>query len=434
MKIFSSRATALEVLSEVFSKQQSLTHCLAHHVQQVDVKDKRFIQQLCYGVLRYYPCLDAMLSQLMAKPLKAKDLDIRIILYLGLYQLQYLATPEHAAVAETTKLCSVIKKKWATKLVNGVLRQFIRQQQTILDNIQDNDVAYYAHPQWLIESIKAAWPGHWQAILNANNQQAPMTLRVNRQQQLSADYLSQLQEANITAHQCQYSHMGIELAKAVPVAQLPDFAAGAASVQDQASQLVTPLMELDTHMRVLDACAAPGGKACHMLESEQDLVLHALDHDAQRLEKVAENLQRLNVSAQLLQGDAGEPETWWDSEPYDRILLDAPCSATGVIRRHPDIKYLRQSEDIATLASTQLQLLTQLWPLLKPGGLLMYTTCSIFPEENQQIIAAFLAEYTDAQEQIIEAAWGHSQTHGRQILPGEENMDGFYFAKLVKAN
>jgi 16S rRNA (cytosine967-C5)-methyltransferase len=281
--------------------------------------------------------------------------------------------------------------------------------------------------------LQQAWPHAWQAILTANNQHPPMILRVNQRFLSRAAYLEKLQQANIAATEHPVVESAIELTQPVAVTLLPGFKEGWVSVQDAASQLAATVLDLAPHQRVLDACAAPGGKTGHILETEPDLAeLVAVDIDAERLNKVNDNLQRLRLKATLCVGNAQQPTDWWDGQLFDRILCDAPCSATGVIRRHPDIKYLRQEKDFTTLQQQQCQMLQALWLLLKVGGKLVYSTCSIFPQENAEVITTFLRDEPTACECLIEASWGHAQTHGRQLLSGEHNMDGFYYAVLEK--
>jgi 16S rRNA (cytosine967-C5)-methyltransferase len=388
---------------------------------------------LCFGSLRWHERLSAILSRLLSKPLKAADKDVECLLRVGLYQLVYQRTPDHAAVNETVKAVKKLRKAWAEKLVNGVLRQFLRERDALLVTVDQEDTARYAFPAWLLGRIRRAWPEDWENILQASNQHALMTLRVNSRQQTTDIYAQQLEAVGLTADRVPAVASALSLRKPVGVEQLPGFAGGAVSVQDAAAQLAAVLLDCQPEMRVLDACAAPGGKTGHLLENAPYLHVLALDSSASRLQRVTENLQRLQLQAQVLAADAGDVPAWWDGQPFDRILLDAPCSATGVIRRHPDIKVLRRDSDIAVLQQEQARLLRALWQTLKPGGLMLYATCSILPEENNQQVAAFLAGQADAVHQPIQADWGRAREVGRQILPGEAGMDGFYYALLAKA-
>jgi 16S rRNA (cytosine967-C5)-methyltransferase len=308
---------------------------------------------------------------------------------------------------------------------------FQRQTDSLLAQAQSTDVGRWSHPQWLIDALRQAWPEHWQALLEANNQRPPMTLRVNALQTTAEEYLAELRKVDIDAQCSTTTPSAIQLTQAQDVTLLPGFAEGQVSVQDEAAQQAAYLMMLEAGQRVLDVCAAPGGKTGHMLELA-DVEMVAVDVEAERLQRVKENLQRLGRSAQCIAGDASQPDAWWDGKPFDRILLDAPCSATGVIRRHPDIKLLRQPSDIDQLVVLQAQILDAIWPLLKPGGMLLYATCSVLPQENAEQVAAFVARQSDAQHKVLDVAWGQSVKFGRQVLTGTAGMDGFYYACLEK--
>lgn len=430
----SSRAVAATIITKVLDNHVSLNQALKGITAK---KDAGFIQELCYGVLRWHEQLAAIVELLLDKPLKAKDQDIEVLLLIGLYQLIHIQKPIHAALNETVQAARELKKPWATGLINAVLRSFSRDADNILEKLTKDYSAHYSHPQWLLDILKQAWPKSWLEIMQANNQRPPMTLRVNQLKISRADYLKKLAENNIAAEIAMHTRSGIILQTPCDVFELPGFKQGEVSVQDAAAQLAAELLDLKSELRVLDACAAPGGKTACILEAETNLSnIVAMDVDADRLQKVTENLQRLRLTASnkinIICGDAGLPEQWWDQQLFDRILLDVPCSATGVIRRHPDIKYLRREDDIVRLAAQQLQILTALWPLLKPDGILVYATCSVLPQENSEVIKQFLATNSDAQEAIISAKWGIKADIGRQILTGQDQMDGFYYAKLRK--
>jgi len=344
-----------------------------------------------------------------------------------------MRTPDHAAVSETVAACEQLGKKWAKGLFNAVLREFLRKKEATLDKVDKNLTAKFSHPKWLLEKIKSAWPDHWQEILSANNDRPPLTLRINLAKISRDDYLKQLSGLDIEASEHKISQTAVTLAKPISVFDIPGFSDGIVSVQDAASQLAAELIDLKPGLRILDACAAPGGKAAHILECEAELEeLIALDIDERRLGKVKQNFKRIGLHGKLLCGDAANPPSWWDGQQFDRILLDAPCSATGIIRRHPDIKWLRKESDIKKLALTQMQMLAALWPLLKQGGMLLYSTCSILPTENAELIAHFLDEYSDASEIPINKEWGVALPKGRQLLPGLEDTDGFFYARLQK--
>ncbi len=427
-----TRAIAASVITQVIQNHRSLNGELTAAFNKIpSAKDKSFIQELCYGSLRWYFRLDKILSPLLKKPLKVKDQDIYCLLIIGLYQLLYLKTPSYAAVSETVSATRALKKPWASGLVNKILKVFMQQQTALCQQAEQSLEGLYCHPNWFIEALQIAWPSHWQQILQANNERPPLSLRVNLSKISRADYLELLHKANMPATTLNSLPSAIILNEPVAIKKLPGFGEGLCSVQDAAAQLAASILQLNPQQRVLDACAAPGGKTSHILECEPKLkTLMALDKDAKRLQKVKENLDRLGLQATLLCANAALPDDWWDKAPYDRILLDAPCSATGVIRRHPDIKLLRQQEDIARGAKQQLHLLQQLWPLLKPGGILVYATCSILPQENSDLIKSFLQTTANATHVTIAADWGHALDYGRQIFPGENNMDGFYYACL----
>jgi len=429
------RTAAARALDEVVRHGRSLSTVLPQWQAQVPTKDRALLQALCYGVCRWYPRLDALLGTLLQKKLKAKDTDVRCLMLLGLYQLIYMRVPDHAAVSATVAVTGKLKKPWAKGLVNAVLRNAQRKQDELQQALDADPVSHWAHPEWLTSRLQTAYPQQWQQILDANNQHPPMCLRVNHAKVARGDYQHQLAQRGIDATATPFSEDGLMLAEAVDVESLPGFAAGYASVQDSAAQLAANLLAAEAGDYVLDACAAPGGKTAHVLERQPGLVgMVALDVDANRLIRVSETLQRLQLNADVRIGDAATPDQWWSGQPFDRIMLDAPCSATGVIRRHPDIKLLRRDGDIDALVALQGQILKALWPLLKPGGMLLYVTCSVLPQENVNQLARFCAAQADASELPIEAQWGIKQSIGRQILPGQNGMDGFYYARLKKDN
>jgi 16S rRNA (cytosine967-C5)-methyltransferase len=394
--------------------------------------DAALIQEMVYGTLRWLEQLQAVLALYLEKPLKNKDQDLFALLLVGLYQLEYMRTPKHAAVMETVAAAEDLNKAWAKNLLNAVLRGFLREPQRAQQKIESDPCLLFSHPPWLVDQIQRSWPEHWQPILTANIQRPPLTLRVNLLKRSRAAYLQELKQAGHEASVNNETDCGLTLAQPVPVTQLPGFAEGVVSVQDTAAQLAAILLDAQPGQRVLDACAAPGGKTGHVLERTPGADLVALDKDPQRLERVRQNLQRLSLSAQLMVGDAAKPQDWWDNRPFDRILADAPCSATGVIRRHPDIKIHRTPADIAALKNTQKQILEGLWPLLTHGGKLLYVTCSILTQENENQITRFLACHGDAAEIKLTVPSGIPRAVGQQILPGEQGMDGFYYACLQK--
>ena len=430
----SARATAALCLQRVIYEGESLTEVLQDPaVANLNQHDQALLRDMCFGTLRWHERLSAILKLLVKKALKPADKDVECLLRIGLYQIMYQRTPDHAAVNETVKATKKLKKDWAGKLVNGVLRNFLREQAELVAQADKHIPARHAFPAWLLTRLQQAWPQDWEAILTASNTHAPMTLRVNQRQHSTRAYQASLQAAGIAADLVPVVDSALILQHPVGVEQLPGFFSGAVSVQDAAAQLAAGLLDCQPGMRVLDACAAPGGKTSHLLEKTDGLQLIAVDSSESRLQRVTENLSRLNLSAQLISADAGEVAEWWDGQAFDRILLDAPCSATGVIRRHPDIKVLRRASDIAELQQEQAQLLNNLWHTLRPGGQLLYATCSILPDENSRQVEAFLADHPDATLAPMSADWGHAQAAGQQILPGEHGMDGFYYALLNKA-
>ncbi|MEC9313761.1 MAG: 16S rRNA (cytosine(967)-C(5))-methyltransferase RsmB [Pseudomonadota bacterium] len=428
----SARSVAARVLAAVISEQRSLTAVLAEHIKQVEERDRGFCQQLCYGVIRWQPRLTLIADKLLKKPLKTKDTDIHALLLIGLYQLSELKTPPHAAISETVNAAKQLGKQWAGGLLNACLRNYQRQQNEIDAAIETDKQAIYAHPQWLLERYQLDWPEQWQQICEANNQQPPMMLRVNRQQNDRDHYLQLLADEGIEARAMDAGNEAVLLTSPCDVHKLPGFFDGMASVQDGAAQQVAGLLDIQPGQRILDACAAPGGKTGHILEQAPDNQVIALDISDKRLESIAENLSRLNLSASLAAADAADTGLWWDGEAFDRILIDAPCTGSGVIRRHPDIKLLRRPEDIDQLAAIQQQLLDNLWPLLKPGGLMVYTTCSAFKQENEQQIEAFLQRHPDAGEVRPDRPPAQTRPFGFQRLPGDDVMDGFYYACLQR--
>ncbi|MBO0366728.1 16S rRNA (cytosine(967)-C(5))-methyltransferase RsmB [Pseudomonas putida] len=427
------RLAAARALAAVLSGKASLNSSLPTQLDKVEERDRGLTQDLAFGTARWQPRLELLAAQLLQKPFKAADSDVQALLLVGLYQLFYTRIPAHAAIGETVGCADKLKKPWAKALLNAVLRRAQREGEELLASMERDPVVRTAHPRWLQKSLKAFWPEQWEAICAANNAHPPMILRVNRRHHSRDAYLALLGEAGIAAAACQYSRDGIVLAAACDVRGLPGFTEGWISVQDEAAQLAADLLELAPGQRVLDACCAPGGKTCHLLEAEQGLAeVVAIDLEAKRLVRVRENLARLQLDAKLIACDARGTANWWDGKTFQRILLDAPCSATGVIRRHPDIKLTRQADDIPALATLQGELLDALWPTLEVGGMLLYATCSSLPTENTEVIEAFLARTPGARELDLATEAGLRQPHGRQLLAQEGGHDGFYYAKLIK--
>lgn len=431
-----SRQLALKALLQVTQHGQSLSQVMPAILSQIaDRRDRAFCQNLVFGCLRWHSRLTAIRECLLDKPMRAKDEDVNSLILLALYQILYLDTPSHAAVAETLKVAQKLKKPWAKGLLNGLLRRFIREQTELLAKLPNTPAIEQAHPQWLVDQLAAAYPNDYLDLLAANNSNPLITLRVNATQCSINDFIEQLDQAEILATPHPASPDGLVLQQPTDITALPGYAEGWFSVQDIAAQQAAALLAPQPGERILDACAAPGGKTTHLLEyADNNLDLLALDKDPDRLTRVAENLARLQLRAHLKAADAAHLESWWDGKLFDRILLDAPCSATGIIRRHPDIKLHRRPEDISALQPIQAGLLHQLWSTLKPGGRLLYATCSVLPQENSAQISAFLAAQPDAQLLPITPpmALTSATQVGWQILPGQAGMDGFYYALLAK--
>lgn len=395
---------------------------------KLDERDKSLGRALTYGVCRWYFALREVIAGYLKKPFKQKDSDLEIILLIGLYQIAIMKIDHHAAVNETVKLTQWQHKGWAKGLVNAVLRGIIRD-----DISMDSGFDEKSYPQWMRDKLALDWPQQLDSILEAGNQRAPMSLRLDTRQMSMQSCLSSLQQQSIAASGHDQVKTALLLDKPCDVEALPGFSAGILSVQDAATQLAAVLLDCKPGMRVLDACAAPGGKTAHILQSTDDLELIALDRDRSRLKLIDENLKRTRQSAKLICGDALNSSEWFDGQLFDRILADVPCSASGVIRRHPDIKLLRRAGDIDHLVNNQRRILSALWALLKPDGLLVYSTCSIFKDENERQIDWFVQKYDNGTvSEPNSVQWGEQRPWGRQILPGSHDMDGFYYACLRK--
>lgn len=421
------RCTAAKIITAVLTDGQTLTQQLDTKAARAE-RDQAFLRQLCFGTLRYLLPLRKQLADYLRKPIKADQLEVEVLLLLGLYQIGKLRVPDHAAVSTTVEAARKMGKGWAGKLINAVLRNHLRAGKPDFSS-----AAGTTHPHWLKDRFRQDWGDQADRIMTANDQQAPLWLRVNARLTTVEALKQKLGDAGIEAAASSVLPGALCLPGGADVSQLPGFATGLFSVQDAAAQLAARLVNPEPGQRVLDACAAPGGKTAHLLELAEDIDLVAVDRSAQRLEKLSQNLERLGLKARVLAADAAEPSSWWDGQPFDTVLLDAPCSATGIIRRHPDIRHLRSPQQVSELIALQSRLLDALWPLLRPGGHLLYVTCSILKAENEAQIAAFCERTATAEALPIDAAWGRATTHGRQILPGENDMDGFFFSRLLKA-
>ncbi|MCJ8338395.1 MAG: 16S rRNA (cytosine(967)-C(5))-methyltransferase RsmB [Pseudomonadales bacterium] len=430
-----ARLLAVKTLAPLLCDSGALKYSLQRHLLDCPENQKPLLQQICYGSMRYYPQLICIINKLVNKPLKTKDADIQALLLIGIYQLFKLRIPEHAAISETVEICKSLNKPWATSLVNATLRNFQRKQSALVEQLLSDNSFKYNHPQWFIEKLKHNWPDQWQAILTANDLHPPLTLRTNLNKVSRETLLKKLQQQEIAAKKTEFSIYGITLEKPTDVNTLEGFSAGEFSVQDEAAQLAAQLVDPKPGETILDACSAPGGKLLHMLELSPDktTTFKGLELEPHRAERIIENFQRVQLDCELYVGDATNRE-WWDGKLFDKILLDAPCSATGVIRRNPDIKLLRKSEDIHSIAKVQKAILENLWGLLKNKGRIIYATCSIFPQENEKIISSFIRDHDDARHIKIDAQWGSRREHGRQLFPSADAHDGFYYAIIEKSS
>jgi 16S rRNA (cytosine967-C5)-methyltransferase len=417
------RAEAARLVARVLDEHIPADELLP--ASRVAARDQPLLAALVLNTLRWHYRLDWQVGRLLARPLARGETALAALLRVGLLQLQELRVPPHAAVSATVDAAALLGARRAGGLVNAVLRRFQREREQLERAALDVPEARFAHPTWLIEALRADHPDAWARILDANNAAPPLWLRVNLARTTRAAYLDKLASAGLGATAAPDVDSAVLLAKPVGVESLPGFAAGEVSVQDLSAQRAAALLELAPGQRVLDACAAPGGKTGHILEAVAGRTeVWAVDRDAKRTSRVRENLDRLGLTAQLVTADATVPGAWWDGRPFDRILIDAPCSATGVVRRHPDIKVLRRPPDVDRAVLLQARLLRALWPLLAPGGRLVYATCSVLRRENGDQIDAFRAE-----EQGIEPTEGVASL---QLKPEEAGGDGFYYAWLEK--
>lgn len=432
------RATAAQVVDAVVTGGRSLDVALLDAEERVLSEDRALLRMLCYGALRQHWLLQFWIDTLLDRPLKKRDSIINALLAVGLYQISDTRIPDHAVVSATVEAARLLQRPKHASLINAILRKFLRDR--LFEQQPSNEEAKHNHPQWLLDALAADWPDDWRSIVSANNGRAPMWLRVNARYGSAGEYKERLEEQGIEGELLAAAPQAVRLAEPRPVSTLPGFAEGQVSVQDAAAQLGAAWLLERLEGRILDACAAPGGKSGHLLElAGEGTALTCIDIDESRLASVAENLDRLGLNATLIAADASNPEEWWDGEPFGAILLDAPCSATGVIRRHPDIKLLRRPTDIKPLARLQSKMLNALWPLLAPGGRLLYVTCSVLAAENENVVAGFLASHDDAKEDQVLQDYNirdlmRHKACGQQILPGTAELDGFYFAGLVKVS
>jgi len=430
-----TRAEAARAIDAVLREGSSLDAALARAEGRVADAERALLRLLAYGVLRFYWRLAAQVDALLQKPLRRRDQIVHTLLLVGVYQLTDTRVAAHAAVSLTVDAVKRLQRPRSAPLVNAILRNFIRRPAAAVSA----DEALHNHPAWMLDLLRADWPEHWRSIVAANNCRAPMWLRAHAGRMTAADYLERLDVQRDSQGQLQPGiEHAIRLEHPRPVDDLPGFREGDVSVQDAAAQLAAPWLAAEKPHRVLDLCAAPGGKTAHLLELlGPGASLTAVEADARRAELITETLKRLKLDATVHVADAAELDDWWDEQPFERVLLDAPCSASGVIRRHPDIKHLRRPGDIGELAATQARLLDAAWRVLAPGGRLLYVTCSVFRAENERTIGAFLGRHEDAvegpllQNNNIRALMLAAE-FGFQVLPGTNDLDGFYYACMEK--
>jgi 16S rRNA (cytosine967-C5)-methyltransferase len=426
------RVLAAQALQRIVAGQSLRSEFATLSTKLQDARDRALLSALLRAGARWWLRYDAAVSRLLERPLPAREAQLQALLVLGLVQIEVLQLPGYAAVDATVEATRALGKPKFAALANALLRRWLRERETLSTALDADDVSRTAHPRWLLDALAHDWPGEVAAIIAADNAEAPLWLRVNRRRSGRDEFVRRLAAAGIAAQCPPDLADAVLLAQSVDVTGLPGFSEGLFSVQDGAAQFAAGLLDLHDGQRVLDACAAPGGKSAHILE-HADAHLLALDSDERRLPRICENLSRLGLRAQVIAGDATQPKSWWDGARYDRILIDAPCSATGIIRRQPDVKLHRRAGDIPALAGAQTSLLDALWPLLARGGRLVYATCSVLEVENSGRIERFRAHHADVTpEQVTLRHWRPGRAGGAQNLPGESGMDGFYYAVLEK--
>ena len=426
------RGDAAWVVFQILENGKSSRDCLAKVQQRHSSKDSAWLQEMTMGTMRQLPQLQIWLRRLLDKPLKGNKKILEHLMMLGIYQLAFTRVSPHAAVAETVNAAPALGGDSLKGLVNAVLRNFQRQE--MHTQVSGDPIVKSGMPKWLYQALSAQYGDDAQALVSQANAIAPLWLRINATKVSREAYSEKLTQAGIEHTFSDEHPQAIIVQSRTDVVSLPGYSDGLFAVQDGAAQLAAHYLGAQNGERILDCCAAPGGKTGHIIETTTDLQsIIALDSDGKRLTRVKENMQRLGHKATIIEGDAATPAAWWDGEPFDRILLDAPCSATGVIRRHPDIRWLRKKTDIDALVDLQASILDALWPLLKPGGTLLYATCSVLQSENSEQMRHFLTRNQNASLQPLSES-DSPQTPGRQILPGEQQMDGFYYCRLLKSS
>lgn len=435
----SARLISARILEQVLLQRGSLSTQINKQIASADPDEQSLVKELCFGVCRYYPQLNSIALSLLTKPFEEKDFDLYAALLMGLYQITHMHTPDHAAVNESVELCRELEKDWATKLINAVLRRYQREHDDIIERLDAQPSMEYNLPKWFIKRLNKHWGSEFERIVEATNARPPMCIRVNTAKVSRETYKAKLEEQGIVSRETPFSDSGLYLDEAVSVNELPEFFDGYASVQDESAQLAGMILSPQQGERLLDACAAPGGKTGHLLERANELDLTAVELETWRLSRIESNLDRLGLSAKLICGDASELDQWWDGKPFDKVLLDVPCSATGVIRRNPDIKINRKPADIDELVVIQKDILEAVWKTLKTGGVMLYATCSLMLEENERQIEQFLNAQSDAEEVSLNylnanlnMGIGKKVSHGMQIFPSRKGQDGFYYCLLRK--
>ena len=423
------RSVVAELVQQVVDAGAPLDAGFQRARHSIPMTQRSWARDVTYGTVRWFWRLEDYASQLLSKPVKRADRPILFLITVALYEIEHHNTPAYAVVSETVNTIKRSTRPWAAGLVNAVLREFLRQQSRLRES-PTSATAASAHPAWLRDMIFSVYPDQAPLIIEIGNSRPPMALRVDIGRIDREDYLQQLQQAGYVAQASTRSQWGVVLPRWTRLTNLPGFETGLVSVQDDGAQLTPIALELKPGLRILDACAAPGGKAGHILEIEPRTELVALDVDPARVHRIHENMERLGRRATIITGDARNSDNWWDGRRFDRILLDAPCSGTGVIRRHPDIKHHRRATDIHQFTRLQRQLLAATWELLNPGGIMVYVTCSLIPDENERQIRSFMNDHSDAQENDLGPRFGERRSAGRQLLPGIHDTDGFYYASL----
>jgi 16S rRNA (cytosine967-C5)-methyltransferase len=427
-----ARALAAKGLAEIAMRGASLRDVMERYAPRLaDPRDRALLMALLSEGARWWLRFDPAVDGLLQKSLRHKDPAVHALLVLGLVQLEILQLQDYAAVAATVEAARALQRPQLAGLVNAVLRRWQRERESLMIKLDAQPQTRYAHPAWLASALQRDWPAQAEAVMLADNAEPPLMLRVNRQRADRGALLERLRVADYAAEIHPWLSDALVLPHSTDVTRMPGFEDGLFAVQDGSAQIGADLAALSDGMRVLDACAAPGGKACHMLE-RADIDLTALEMDASRAERIQQNLMRLRLNAKIVIGDAGAPKGWWKGPAFDRILIDAPCSATGVMRRRPDVRLHRRESDIAAMHDQQRRILSALWPLLAPGGRLVYITCSMLRAENEVIVDELLASQADAQAVDFSLPVGQAAGTGWQILPGDGDLDGMYYAVLQK--